>query len=197
MRRHLWPLALFVVLLGFLAAGLRLDPKAVLLLGKCGGLKKKNQIGDLVLPIAAILPSVVTLFAVLPLRAACERAREARERLAQAEANATRMVSEAISGGNVQAINYFVANNYIKALETVAEAMRARVGGPKMMAALEAQYVAKRRAVGAAADEADAVARAHAEGGALQQEAGAGTQLDALGGDGHSAASLPAPEHRS
>lgn len=29
MRRHLWPLALFVVLLGFLAAGLRLDPKAV------------------------------------------------------------------------------------------------------------------------------------------------------------------------
>ncbi len=29
-------------------------PKAVLLLGKCGGLKKKNQIGDLVLPIAAI-----------------------------------------------------------------------------------------------------------------------------------------------
>ncbi len=30
------------------------SPKAVLLLGKCGGLKKKNQIGDLVLPIAAI-----------------------------------------------------------------------------------------------------------------------------------------------
>ncbi|MCZ8132956.1 MAG: AMP nucleosidase [Steroidobacteraceae bacterium] len=29
-------------------------PKAVLLLGKCGGLKKKNQLGDLVLPIAAI-----------------------------------------------------------------------------------------------------------------------------------------------
>lgn len=29
-------------------------PKAVLLLGKCGGLKRKNRIGDLVLPIAAI-----------------------------------------------------------------------------------------------------------------------------------------------
>ncbi|HPF27275.1 MAG TPA: AMP nucleosidase [Steroidobacteraceae bacterium] len=29
-------------------------PKAVLLLGKCGGLKRKNQIGDLILPIAAI-----------------------------------------------------------------------------------------------------------------------------------------------
>ncbi|MCB9235955.1 MAG: AMP nucleosidase [Bacteroidia bacterium] len=29
-------------------------PKAVLFLGKCGGLKKKSQIGDLILPIAAI-----------------------------------------------------------------------------------------------------------------------------------------------
>jgi AMP nucleosidase len=30
------------------------QPKAVLFLGKCGGLKKKNTIGDLILPIAAI-----------------------------------------------------------------------------------------------------------------------------------------------
>jgi AMP nucleosidase len=30
------------------------QPKAMLLLGKCGGLKKKNKIGDLILPIAAI-----------------------------------------------------------------------------------------------------------------------------------------------
>lgn len=29
-------------------------PKGVLFLGKCGGLKKKNQLGDLILPIAAI-----------------------------------------------------------------------------------------------------------------------------------------------
>ncbi|MGE4070606.1 MAG: AMP nucleosidase [Lysobacterales bacterium] len=29
-------------------------PRAVLFLGKCGGLKKKNQLGDLILPIAAI-----------------------------------------------------------------------------------------------------------------------------------------------
>jgi AMP nucleosidase len=29
-------------------------PKAVLFLGKCGGLKKRNKIGDLILPIAAI-----------------------------------------------------------------------------------------------------------------------------------------------
>jgi len=31
-----------------------IDPQAVLFLGKCGGLKKKNEIGDLILPIAAI-----------------------------------------------------------------------------------------------------------------------------------------------
>lgn len=31
-----------------------LNPKAVLFLGKCGGLKKRNKIGDLILPIAAI-----------------------------------------------------------------------------------------------------------------------------------------------
>lgn len=31
-----------------------IDPKAVLFLGKCGGLKKKNKVGDLILPIAAI-----------------------------------------------------------------------------------------------------------------------------------------------
>ncbi|NQU34345.1 MAG: AMP nucleosidase [Bacteroidetes bacterium] len=31
-----------------------IDPKAVLFLGKCGGLKKKNQVGDFILPIAAI-----------------------------------------------------------------------------------------------------------------------------------------------
>ncbi|MFO7923234.1 MAG: AMP nucleosidase [Bacteroidales bacterium] len=30
------------------------DPKAVLFLGKCGGLKPKNKLGDLILPIAAI-----------------------------------------------------------------------------------------------------------------------------------------------
>ncbi len=31
-----------------------ITPQAVLLLGKCGGLKKKNELGDLILPIAAI-----------------------------------------------------------------------------------------------------------------------------------------------
>ncbi|WP_448698919.1 AMP nucleosidase [Mucilaginibacter sp. AW1-3] len=31
-----------------------IHPKAVIFLGKCGGLKKKNNVGDLILPIAAI-----------------------------------------------------------------------------------------------------------------------------------------------
>ena len=31
-----------------------INPKACLFLGKCGGLKKKNKLGDLILPIAAI-----------------------------------------------------------------------------------------------------------------------------------------------
>ncbi|MDY0161454.1 MAG: AMP nucleosidase, partial [Bacteroidales bacterium] len=31
-----------------------ISPKALLFLGKCGGLKKKNELGDLILPIAAI-----------------------------------------------------------------------------------------------------------------------------------------------
>src|SRR5688572_24516877 len=30
-----------------------ISPKACLFLGKCGGLKKKNELGDLILPIAA------------------------------------------------------------------------------------------------------------------------------------------------
>jgi AMP nucleosidase len=33
---------------------LAIEPKAVLFLGKCGGLKKRNKLGDLILPIAAI-----------------------------------------------------------------------------------------------------------------------------------------------
>jgi regulator of protease activity HflC (stomatin/prohibitin superfamily) len=45
---------------------------------------------------------------------------EARERSAEAEAAATRMVSEAIAAGNIQAINYFVAQRYIDALKEFA-----------------------------------------------------------------------------
>jgi regulator of protease activity HflC (stomatin/prohibitin superfamily) len=45
---------------------------------------------------------------------------EARERLAQAEATATTMVSEAIAKGDVQAINYFVAQKYVESLKDIA-----------------------------------------------------------------------------
>jgi regulator of protease activity HflC (stomatin/prohibitin superfamily) len=55
-------------------------------------------------------------------REAAFRIAEARERSAEAEAKATAMVSEAISKGNVQALNYFVAQKYIEALRDVAAA---------------------------------------------------------------------------
>jgi regulator of protease activity HflC (stomatin/prohibitin superfamily) len=60
-------------------------------------------------------------------REAAFRDAEARERLAQAEANATRMVSDAIAGGNVQAINYFVAQKYIDALGRFATAPNQKI----------------------------------------------------------------------
>jgi regulator of protease activity HflC (stomatin/prohibitin superfamily) len=52
---------------------------------------------------------------------------EARERLAQAEARATLMVSEAIGKGNVQAINYFVAQKYVEAVAKLAAAPNQKV----------------------------------------------------------------------
>jgi regulator of protease activity HflC (stomatin/prohibitin superfamily) len=55
-------------------------------------------------------------------REASFREAEARERLAEAEAKATQMVSEAIAAGNVNAINYFIAQKYIEAFKALAEA---------------------------------------------------------------------------
>jgi regulator of protease activity HflC (stomatin/prohibitin superfamily) len=49
------------------------------------------------------------------------REAEARERLAAAEAKATQMVSDAISSGNLNAINYFVATKYVEALKAMAD----------------------------------------------------------------------------
>jgi regulator of protease activity HflC (stomatin/prohibitin superfamily) len=60
-------------------------------------------------------------------REAAFRDAEARERSAEAEARATSMVSEAIERGSVQAINYFVANNYVGALKALAEAKNQKV----------------------------------------------------------------------
>lgn len=55
-------------------------------------------------------------------REAAFREAEARERLAQAEAAATQMVSRAIAEGDIQAINYFVAQKYVDAIKDVASA---------------------------------------------------------------------------
>ncbi|MCJ8168312.1 SPFH domain-containing protein [Atopomonas sediminilitoris] len=52
---------------------------------------------------------------------------EARERAAEAEAKATQMVSEAIAGGNLQAINYFIAQKYVEALGELAAADNSKV----------------------------------------------------------------------
>ncbi len=60
-------------------------------------------------------------------REAAFRDAEARERSAEAEAKATELVSNAISSGNVQAINYFVANNYMKALEAIARSPNQKI----------------------------------------------------------------------
>lgn len=62
---------------------------------------------------------------------------EAREREAQAEAAATKMVSEAIAAGDVQAINYFVAQKYTEALQNVAASPNSKT----VMIPLEASSV--------------------------------------------------------
>ena len=66
-------------------------PKAVLFLGKCGGLKKKNKLGDLILPIAAIRgegtstdyfpPEVPALPGVLPAKGDLNHDPQSRSRL--------------------------------------------------------------------------------------------------------------------
>ena len=60
-------------------------------------------------------------------REAAFRDAEARERLAEAEAKATAMVSEAIAQGNIQAINYFVAQKYVDAIQNIAAAENSKV----------------------------------------------------------------------
>lgn len=55
------------------------------------------------------------------------REAEARERTAEAEAEATTMVSEAIAKGDIQAINYFVAQKYVESLKDMASADNTKV----------------------------------------------------------------------
>jgi regulator of protease activity HflC (stomatin/prohibitin superfamily) len=52
---------------------------------------------------------------------------EARERSAEAEAKATQMVSEAIAKGDVAALNYFIADKYIKAFGQLADSPNQKI----------------------------------------------------------------------
>jgi regulator of protease activity HflC (stomatin/prohibitin superfamily) len=52
---------------------------------------------------------------------------EARERSAAAEAKATQMVSEAIAKGDVAALNYFIADKYIKAFGQLADSPNQKI----------------------------------------------------------------------
>lgn len=61
------------------------------------------------------------------MREAAFREAEGRERAAEAEAAATRTVSQAISGGNLHAINYFLGQQYIGALKSLASAPNQKV----------------------------------------------------------------------
>ena len=61
------------------------------------------------------------------LKEAAFREAEAREREALAEAEATRAVSDAIGSGNSQAINYFIAQKYTEALQTIGSARNQKV----------------------------------------------------------------------
>ncbi|MFQ1941395.1 SPFH domain-containing protein [Aeromonas veronii] len=60
-------------------------------------------------------------------RQAAFLAAEARERAAEAEAKATHMVSQAIAEGDLQAINYFVAQKYTEALARIGEGPNCKI----------------------------------------------------------------------
>ncbi|MGF1749721.1 MULTISPECIES: SPFH domain-containing protein [Vibrio] len=52
---------------------------------------------------------------------------EARERAAEAEAKATEMVSMAIAQGDMQAVNYFIAQGYTDALKSIGQAENGKI----------------------------------------------------------------------
>lgn len=70
-------------------------------------------------------------------RAAAFLQAEARERLAEAEARATQVMSEAIAAGDMQSVNYFVAQKYIEALGQIGSGDNSKV----IMMPLEASQV--------------------------------------------------------
>src|SRR4029077_21062943 len=108
-------------------------------------------------------------------REAAFRDAEARERSAEAEAKATQMGSEAIAKGDVAALNYFIADKYIKAFGQLAESPNQKVimlpieaanllgslactgkiaGAPFGKSAISAQAAARRGSVPSAASGA-------------------------------------------
>jgi regulator of protease activity HflC (stomatin/prohibitin superfamily) len=58
---------------------------------------------------------------------AAQRDAEARERLAEAEAKATTFVSQAVTGGSPQALNYFVAQKYVEAMAAIVQSPQSRL----------------------------------------------------------------------
>ena len=60
-------------------------------------------------------------------REAAYRDAEARERLAAAEAKATDVLSEAVAKGQPMALNYYIAEKYVKALEAMAQSPNQKV----------------------------------------------------------------------
>ncbi|MCP3697124.1 MAG: SPFH/Band 7/PHB domain protein [Aliivibrio sp.] len=52
---------------------------------------------------------------------------EARERAAEAEAKATEMVSTAIAQGDMQAVNYFIAQGYTEAIKSIGQAENGKI----------------------------------------------------------------------
>ena len=92
-------------------------------------------------------------------REAAFRDAEARERAAEAEAKATTMVSKAIAEGDVNAINYFVAQHYVDAFGQLAASPTAKtVIVPAEMSALVGALAGVGQLVRTAHDQAEKLA---------------------------------------
>ncbi|KAF0224194.1 MAG: hypothetical protein FD176_1354 [Rhodospirillaceae bacterium] len=96
-------------------------------------------------------------------REAAFRDAEAREREAEAEAKAVEMVSKAVAGGETTAVNYFIAQRYVAALEKVASAPNQKL----IMMPLEASGI-----IGAVAGIAEIARDAMAETAQKPRRAG-------------------------
>src|SRR5947208_10208815 len=70
-------------------------------------------------------------------REAAFRDAEGRERSAQAEAKATEMVSEAVANGDIAALNYFIAEKYLRAFSQLAQSPNQKI----LMLPIEAMNV--------------------------------------------------------